>query len=769
MKSTNPCAYAVALVLAAAASQAVAQGADKGDVLEEVTITAQKRSENLQDVPLSVTAIGAEQLEARGIESLRGLNAIAPNVMFRSNPGAKLISTVGIRGSVTGQPAIWVDASVGLYLNGIYLGKSQGSVFDVVDIERVEVLRGPQGTLFGRNTEGGAINFITRAPSGEFGGKVSAEVGEYGRAVGRLTVDLPKMGIASATIGLRKEKQDGWAKNLSGPAMGAVDSDAARVAVNLDFSDDLQVGYSFDYSKQDNTPTPSTLFAVSGWGGTFPSVFGAGIGGAIQRGALPYVRTSRPDTVSTNGGPIWERSKTTAHSLTVDYALSENQSLKYIFADRKLYFGDSQDIDGMPLDSVATGFPAPFPQTWGMSAYYNRNTDYQQRSHELQWNGTMGDLKWVAGLYHFTDDGETNGAQLFTLFGQGPQRSNYAVDTTAKAVFAQADYTLADRWTLTAGIRTTKEDRGGWTHRYNTAGFGGARTTDILPFTSYDASFSGTTPMGSISLKVNEDLNVYVRVAKGFKSGGFSAELAIPAVATTPYQPQSSVSKELGIKATLLGGRARVNAAFFHNNITDLQITQLIPATTQSYLTNAGEAVYKGFEAEAQLLLAEGWRVQASYGYLSTEFKKYLDNSFRPGRPIIDTASNRLAAYAPRNTVNLNLDGRLLQTSFGTLRLIADYTFTSAMNLYTVNKSLSAPNAGGSYVVGLNSVPATRMLNARLVLSDIQTGGGTADVFIAARNLTDESRQLQGIDFSMFRNATWQEPRIFSLGVNYKF
>ena len=764
MKSTNHCAYAVALVLAAAAAQAVAAD-DKGDVLEEVTITAQKRSENLQEVPLSVTAIGAEQLEVRGIESVSGLNAIAPNVLFRSNPGAKLISTVGIRGSVTGQPAIWVDAAVGLYLNGIYLGKTQGSVFDVVDIERIEVLRGPQGTLFGRNTEGGAINFITRAPSGEFGGKVSAEVGEFSRAVGRLNVDLPKMGIVSASIGVRKEKQDGWAKNLSGPAMGAVDSDAARVALNFDVSDDLQIGYSFDYSKQNNTPTPSTLFAVNGWGGTFPSVFGAFLGGAIQRAALPYVRTSRPTTVSTNGGIIYERAKSSAHSLTVDYKLSEDQSLKYIFADRKMYFSDSQDIDGMPLDSITV---IPGVLTWGMSAYYNRSTNYQQRSHELQWTGSAGDFKWVAGLYHFTDDGETNGAQLFTLFGQGPQRSNYAVDTTAKAAFAQADYTLGN-FTLTAGIRTTKEDRGGWTHRYNTAGFGGARTTDILPFTSYSDSFSGTTPMGSIAYKVNEDINVYVRAAKGFKSGGFSAELAIPAVATTPYQPQTSLSKEIGIKATLLGGKARINAAFFHNNIKNLQITQLIPATTQSYLTNAGEAVYKGFEAEAQFVIADGWRVQASYGYLSTEFKKYLDNSFRPGRPIIDTASNRLAAYAPRNTVNLGLDGRLLETSFGNLRIVADYSFTSAMNLYTVNKTLAAPNAGGSYVVGTDSVPATRMLNARLILSDIPTGAGTADVYIAAKNLTDESRQLQGIDFSMFRNATWQEPRQFSLGVNYKF
>jgi iron complex outermembrane receptor protein len=275
--------------------------------------------------------------------------------------------------------------------------------------------------------------------------------------------------------------------------------------------------------------------------------------------------------------------------------------------------------------------------------------------------------------------------------------------------------------------------------------------------------------MASISLKVNEDTNVYLRVAKGFKSGGFSAELAIPAVATTPYQPQTSLSKELGIKTTLLGGKARLNAAFFHNNVKNLQITQLIPATTQSYLTNAGEAVYKGFEAEAQLVIADGWRVQASYGYLSTDFKKYLDNSFRPGRPIIDTASNRLAAYAPRNTVNLNLDGRLFETKVGAVRLIADYTFTSAMNLYAVNKTLASPNAGGSYVVGTDSVPATRMLNARLILSDVAVGNATADFFVAVRNVTDESRQLQGIDFSMFRNATWQEPRMFSAGVTYKF
>ena len=145
---------ASALCLALSTTAAGGLYAAERAVLEEVIVTAQKREENLQTVPLAISALSAAELDMRGMESLADLNAVAPNVMFRQNPGARLVSTVSIRGSVTGQPAIWIDAPVGLYLNGIYLGKTQGSVFDVVDIERVEVLRGPQGTLFGRNTKG---------------------------------------------------------------------------------------------------------------------------------------------------------------------------------------------------------------------------------------------------------------------------------------------------------------------------------------------------------------------------------------------------------------------------------------------------------------------------------------------------------------------------------------------------------------------------------------------------------------------------------------
>ncbi|MCG3170427.1 MAG: Vitamin B12 transporter BtuB [Pseudomonadales bacterium] len=752
---------------AIAAGQLQAQTA-----LDEMIVTAQKREENLQAVPLAISAVSGEDLELRNIEGLGDLNAIAPNVMFRQNPGARLISTVSIRGSATGQPAIWLDPPVGMYLNGIYLGKAQGSVFDVVDIERVEVLRGPQGTLFGRNTEGGAINFVARRPSGEFSGSAKVELGNYDRRIGRVQMDLPQMGMASVSLAARKEVADGWAHNRTGPDMGEVDSEAFRGSAKFDVSDRFVAVYDLDYSNIDQTPAPSSLTSLTGWGGTFPSVFGSFLGSKIQEAATPYVTTSRPSTVSTNmtpgqKGPM-EASEGLSHALTLEYDLTEDDTIKYIGAYRSMDFEDSQDIDGMPLVSVdvVPGF------SWGMAANYNRATEYEQLSHELQWIASRDTVNWVAGLYWFEDEGTTRGSQQFTLFGAAPQQSNYAADTEAWAAFGQLDWQFAEDWTATVGMRYTEEERSGWTHRYLTNGFGGSFVTDVgaglLPYTSYSEAFDDTTPMAALSWAVNDDVNVYARVAKGFKSGGFSSEVADPAVAT-PFEPQSSLSKEIGVKSLWWDGRARLNVALFHNEVTDLQITQLLPGTTQSLLTNAGEAVYKGAEVEFALQITDDWLVSGNWGYLDTSFDKYLDNSFAPGRPIIDTASNRLAPYAPENTFSLQLQGTLARLSFGELMLLLDYSFTDDMYLYAVNKDLAAPNAGGSYVKSLDGLPDTQNLNVRVQLSDVPVGDGAMDFAFFVRNATDEDKLVQGIDFSMFRNGSWQEPRTYMFSAAYKW
>ncbi|MGB0289267.1 TonB-dependent receptor, partial [Aequoribacter sp.] len=809
--------------------------------LEEVIVTAQKRAENLQEVPLSISAIGAQELDNRGIESLGDLNAVAPNVMIRQNPGARLISTLSIRGSGQGQPAIWIDAPVGLYLNGIYLGKTQGSIFDVVDIERVEVLRGPQGTLFGRNTEGGAVNFVTRRPSGEMSGSARIELGNYDRQVARLQMDLPKMGDTSVAFALRREQADGWATNLTGPDLGSNDNQAFRTSVMWEPSDRLTAVYDFDYTHTDQTPTVTSLFAVSGWGGTFPSIFNVNrpdtditpdafkgavtagfinpviadvfvpLGSDIEAAVLPYVTTSRPKTVSTNVAPgqreVYEYSRGRSHALTLEYELSDQDQLKYIAAQRTMNFEDSQDIDGTPLVSIMSGaiFPngadfsnvepllggatveqvfgfrtlpagspagAPFP--YGMSASYNRKTEYEQMSHELQWIATRDRANWVMGLYYFEDEGETNGSQSFTLFSQPPQQSNYAADTEAWAVFGQMDFQMTDSLTATFGVRYTEEKRSGWTHRFLTDGFGGAAlpggdmAAGQLPFTSYSETFDDTSPMFALSYQYSDDINFYARIANGFKSGGFSSELANPAV-DTPFQPQTSLSKEIGMKSEWMDGRARLNVALFHNAVEDLHITQLLPGTTQSLVTNAGESTYQGAEIEFQVQLSENWRFSGNYGYLDASFDKYLDNSFLPGRPIIDTASNRLPGYAPETTYSLQLEGTLAQFSNGTLSLLVDYSYTDDMYLYAVNKTLASPNAGGSYIASVNGIPSITNLNARLALSDVTVGNGTMDFSFFVRNATDEDKMIQGIDFSMFRTANWQEPRTYVFSATYNW
>lgn len=825
---------------AATGSMASAQEGQRV-ALEEVIVTAQKRAENLQEVPLSISAIGAQELDNRGIESLGDLNAVAPNVMIRQNPGARLISTLSIRGSGQGQPAIWIDAPVGLYLNGIYLGKTQGSIFDVVDIERVEVLRGPQGTLFGRNTEGGAVNFVTRRPSGEMSGSARIELGNYDRQVARLQMDLPKMGDTSVAFALRREQADGWATNLTGPDLGSNDNQAFRTSVMWEPSDRLTAVYDFDYTHTDQTPTVTSLFAVSGWGGTFPSIFNVNrpdtditpdafkgavtagfinpviadvfvpLGSDIEAAVLPYVTTSRPKTVSTNVAPgqreVYEYSRGRSHALTLEYELSDQDQLKYIAAQRTMNFEDSQDIDGTPLVSIMSGaiFPngadfsnvepllggatveqvfgfrtlpagspagAPFP--YGMSASYNRKTEYEQMSHELQWIATRDRANWVMGLYYFEDEGETNGSQSFTLFSQPPQQSNYAADTEAWAVFGQMDFQMTDSLTATFGVRYTEEKRSGWTHRFLTDGFGGAAlpggdmAAGQLPFTSYSETFDDTSPMFALSYQYSDDINFYARIANGFKSGGFSSELANPAV-DTPFQPQTSLSKEIGMKSEWMDGRARLNVALFHNAVEDLHITQLLPGTTQSLVTNAGESTYQGAEIEFQVQLSENWRFSGNYGYLDASFDKYLDNSFLPGRPIIDTASNRLPGYAPETTYSLQLEGTLAQFSNGTLSLLVDYSYTDDMYLYAVNKTLASPNAGGSYIASVNGIPSITNLNARLALSDVTVGNGTMDFSFFVRNATDEDKMIQGIDFSMFRTANWQEPRTYVFSATYNW
>ncbi len=608
-------------------------GAAESAVLQQIEVTAQKRKEKLQDVPLAATAITAGDLEARGIANVADLASIAPNLQVSLTPGNSTTSQIAIRGSVTTNPALFWEPTVGLYVDGVYVGKSQGSVFDLVDLERVEVLRGPQGTLYGRNTLAGAINLITRKPSGEFGGSASIDVGNYNARVGKVSVDLPAVGILKASVGLRAERRGGWVKTSAGSSVASLndrDSQGARVALNLDVSRDLQIDYRYDGSRADQNSRFSQVVR---------SDLPANLGVVVSQGR---------QTTASIDGPSFENLDLKGHSLTAEWKINAGNTLKYIWAKRDMNWDDALDLDGSPVPIAHT----------------QRLSTYSQQSHELQLVGGAGPINYVAGLYTFKDDGFTNNPQNF-FFGSATFDSRYGFTTKANSAYGQLDYKLSDALTLTGGVRHTKEDK--TVSRLLSAG-----TTPLIPAgTSAATSFSSTTPMASLGYKLSEQLSVYARYAEGFKSGGFNGEAQTAVETTTPFRPEKVKSFELGAKSTLAGGKAQVNVALFRNKVTDLQ-QAVFTATgsAASNIRNVGQATTQGLEIEAAFRPVADLRLQLGYGFLDARFDELMELG-------VNVASNRAVVHAPRHTLSLLADTVIARSSYGKWRGVADYALAA--------------------------------------------------------------------------------------------
>lgn len=503
-------------------------------VLEEVIVTAQRRAQNVQKVPIAVSALDAPQLSTRRINNVSDLGAVAPNITLANIPGNATSFAIAIRGANNFNPGPYWDEPVGIYVDGVYLGKTQGNVFDLLDLDRIEVLRGPQGTLFGRNTMAGAINLVTRPPSGRFSGQVAVESGNFDREVGRVTMDLPAMGRLRAALGARAERRDGWVSTTGGspePELNNRHSDAAFAALAYDVTDSLKLNYRFDYTKIDqhglyNQPVRSEVAQFFG----IPGI---------------EARQGRQRTASINS-PDFERSRIEGNSLTATWNLGDAGTLKYIGAYREMKWHDGLDLDGSPVLFVQT----------------ENRTRYRQASHELQYLGSHDRWNWVGGLYYFSDDGYTFNPQTYFLtFALQTFDSRYGYGTRSRAAYAQADYRLTDRLTFTAGLRHTIEDKRG-SRFQELVDFG---LVTIPEGTAASAEFSSTTPALALAYQVADNNMIYFRYAKGFLAGGFNGEALSVLSATTPYKPQSQHSYEIGSKNLLLGGRLTLNANIFCN------------------------------------------------------------------------------------------------------------------------------------------------------------------------------------------------------------
>ncbi|WP_170228298.1 TonB-dependent receptor [Denitratisoma oestradiolicum] len=738
----------------------IAFAADGG--LEEIVVTAQKRAERLQDVPISISAISGSQLENRGIQNVADLSSLAPNLQVSSTPGNASTSQIAIRGSVTHNPALIFDTSVGVYLDGVYLGKSQGSVFDAVDLERVEVLRGPQGTLYGRNTIAGAINLITRKPSGEWTGSVTFDMGNYGAQVIKAGVDLPRLGIMSLSLGYRDEKRDGWVKTNSGSSVGQLnnkDSQNFRLVANFDISRDLKVDYKFDSTKMSQSSALNQLWRADSWlYQSSPMLQAYGLTQAtadlIANGNVAQYASQERKTRASVDGPSYERMNVDGHALTVSYKLNDSNNLKWIASERTMRWADGLDLDGSPLPIAHT----------------QRDSHYKQNSHELQWQGNTERLNYVLGYYTFKDEGFTRNPQQY-FNREWDMTSNYGFTTKVDAWFGQLDYKLTDAWTLTGGLRTTEEKK--TVDRLQIFGMPafGMSIVKVPAGTHAAKTFQSTTPMLSLGYKVNTNLNFYGKYSEGYKSGGFNGESDNVVDVTTAYKPEKVKSLEGGMKSTFADGKAQVNVALFQNKVTDLQIPVFVATTgSGSIVQNVGKSTIQGLEFEGMFAPMDGLRLQLGYGYLDAKYKRFMDNG-------VDQKDNRAFVHAPKHSFNLMADARLAKTSVGTLRGIVDYAYTSSFYLYPYQ--LATPGST-NYNPGYADAAATKigasgLWNMRLLLSGIPLGhkGDKAEASLWVRNLTDNKKVNNMIDFGpgfgSLSQAYFTQPRTYGVSLSYKW
>lgn len=694
--------------------------------LKEVVVTAQRRSQDIQKVPIAVTALDEAELAARGIQTVADLGAVAPNLTVMNSPGNTTSFVVAIRGAVNINPAPYWDQPVGMYVDGVYLGKTQGNVFDLLNLERIEVLRGPQGTLFGRNTMAGAVNMVTRDPSGVFTGDASLTIGNYGSKVAKATVDLPAMGKLKMSMGGRVERRDGWVATTPGssvPELGNRHNHQASLGLEYDATDNLKFNYKFDYTN------------VNEYG-----VFSQAINSDVERDfGIPgiIVNTGRQTTASINS-PTYERSKISGHSLTATWALGDAGTIKYIGAYRESHWADGLDLDGSPI---------LFAQTANKSRYH-------QVSHELQYLGSYGRWDWVGGLYFFEDDGFTDNPQTYFL-GAAVYNENYGYGTRSRAAYAQVDYRFTDRLTLTAGLRRTLETKRGsrFEELVNP-------TFVIIPDgTAAEAGFAATTPSLTLSYQITPDNLVYGRYAKGFLAGGFNGEAQSVESAITPYQPETQKTYELGTKNTLFGGRLSLNADIFHNRVNNLQ-QAVFTATGSAGTTvlNVGSSHQEGFELEAHLRATEDLTLGLNYGYLRAKFDKFMVLGE-------NVADNRAVQFAPRSSGSIVLDDVLARTSKGVLRATVDYRYTSKFYAYVYPFTQITPP---SQLAQNTIIQSYGVFNGRIAFTDMDWGDGLqGEIALWAKNIGNKAHIGNIIDFGPgfgnLRTVNYNDPRTYGI------
>ncbi len=724
-------AVMISMILAAAAAQAqeatpTNPPTEAAGMLEEVVVTAQKREERLQEVPIAITAMNSEALMDHGITDLEGVIKSTPSMAFSHYPPTSNTLSIYMRGTgVVDAGQITVDSAVGIYQDGFYISRGQMVTFDLADIERVEVLRGPQGTLYGRNTTGGAVNLISKKPSGEFGYKQEIGFGNNGRFRNLSVIDLPQWGGLSAKLSVLKRGKDGYVKNLgSTHDFGEENQTAGRLALRWDTGGPLTADYFYERGDLDSTPLYFTNSALVGL-----------VPGYSNRGR-PESHSYRAIDLPESPGEL------ESHGLTFNWEVNDALTLKSLTGYRDLSVAYNQDY----AETFLVGF---------RSLDDIRSHEFSQ---ELQAVGSAldGRVDYVAGLYYFEEAGRHFQNIVITnaLPGSLPlllnKDRNVAMRSRSQAAFAQLTWTpplFDDRLGLTVGGRYTRDERSA-ERQLLTTYFGFPIAQEPAPgiINSNDLESSRFNPSFTANLAWMEDVNTYLRVATGYKAGGSSESVDVGQFGIT-FAPEDVKVFELGLKSYLFDRRLRVNAAAFSSKYEDMQIFFNSSPSDASVVLglNAGRATIRGLELEAFWQPIYSLSFALAYTYLDAKY----DEVRAPGGTIFDPAVNPASPYqvgqnakdlfsfahAPENTLNLDLNWILLRRDSSDLTAIFGFHWED----HSVNNSGSGPGVPNNEVV---LRPAYSLLDGRLSWRTELENGSNLRLDLWGKNLADKARPL---------------------------
>lgn len=742
--------------IAAAIGLALCSGVTVAAELEEVIVTAQHREQNVQDVPITVSAIGAEELKEADIFDAATIALHVPGMSYGEFAAGQAL--ISMRGISSVDDGAGLDNSVGLFLDGVYIGRLASINFDMFDLERIEVLKGPQGTLFGRNSIGGAINVVTSKPSDEFVAKAGLTVGNYDAIRYQGFVSGPLSENVAAKFTISHREHDGYVDNV---VLGTElqDEDQTSLRGQLSFSTDRSDWLlSADWMEDDRSDMGRT-----------PVENGAPI---LEIAAANGVSRPRQQASPADG---FSKREASGISLQGDFDFGKG-TLTTITAFRQAEADWEMQSVGAGLGALGLPFDEVFDDIL---------EDIDTFSQELRWTSNLdGNFNYTAGLYYFKE--ETDRVEQFKITAAGTYLPGSFViqdvgsqniigneytrtknETNSYAIYGQGTWDFADQWSLTFGGRFTLDEKdylatavdcGGdrtgtpFENFPECQGLGGSLNIVAESFTvTPDDDWDDFSPMASLQYRPNDDIMLFGTVSKGFKSGGFAGSQGIEAVAGDPVDPETAWNFELGFKGDLLDNTLRLNATAFYTDYEDLQIVRFGPVAGSEFGTfvtaNLGTADIKGFEFDFLWNMTDNFSLSGNYAFLDTEVNGLVIET--AGGPV--DVSGKDLRQAPDNSYNIA--ARYQQpTNHGTYDFRLEFSHMDRQST--------------DYLNDLTRIDAHDLLDARIAWT---SPSENLEVALWGKNLAEEDYISHSYVIGPGVIGVWGAPRTYGLTATWSF